>query len=410
MRIFTLSLPTMVIFLLVGMVLPSVASAQSPFALTNIGQPIDSEDARMMGRGGWGMAVYDSLNPGFLNVASLSALRHVAVRFTVYGEKTISEDEQGSRTTHRTLIPDVRVGLPIIKSRLAFSTGFQVNRSFEYRTMSEMTWFAIEDTITGNQQFIRDGSLWQVPMGLSLKVFNGFSLGATIGLVNGTIRESMTNFYLFPAAPNGSPLYLASGTEQKDEFSGTMTSWSIHLGSPNSLALGASYTPAHDLSVNRKVSMGGVGAKYNTTWTLDVPDTYRAGFQARLSTRWQVGADATMQKFSNFEGNQDWAGDMIDEYSLAVGLEKVVGFERHGGSGNMPLRLGARYRRWGFLVNGAEVEEKTFSIGTGFPFRKKMGMMDIALSYSLIGDMANNARESKVWRGTISVSGLEKWW
>ncbi len=63
----------------------------------------------------------------------------------------------------------------------------------------------------------------------------------------------------------------------------------------------------------------------------------------------------------------------------------------------------------GFLLSCVEFR-KTFSIGTGFPFRKKMGMVDVALSYSLIGDLAKNDRESKVWRGTISVSGLEKWW
>ncbi len=410
MRKLSFILPALLVVLGAGMLAPDHATAQSPFALTNVGQPIDSEDARMMGRGGWGMAVYDSLDPGFLNVASLSAIRHVVVKFTVNGEKTMSEDPQGSRTTHRTMVPNVRVALPIVKSRLTFSTGFEVNRSSEYRTNTPMTWYAMDDTLTGNEQFIRDGSMWQVPMGLSLNVMDGFSLGATLGLVNGTIRESLTNFYLTPSSLNGTPLYLASGTEQKDEFTGQKTTWSVHLGNPNTLAFGASFSPAHDLDVERKVYLGGVGARSNTTWTLDMPDAYRAGFQAKLSSRWRMGGDASLQKYGDFTGNVEWADDMVDEYSASFGLERVIGFERHGGKGNLPLRLGARYRRWGYLINGEEVHEKTFSIGTGFPFRKKMGMVDIALSYSLIGDLAKNDRESKVWRGTISVSGLEKWW
>ncbi len=410
MRSTELIIRTMVLVLLAGVLIPAAAVAQTPFALTNIGQPIDSEDARMMGRGGWGMAVYDSLDPGFLNVASLSAIRHVVVKFTAYGEKTKSDDDQGSRTTHRTLIPNIRVGLPVIKSRLAFSTGFEVKRSSEYRTMTPMTWYAFDDTITGNEQFLREGSLWQVPMGLSLKVFDGVSLGATLGLVNGTIRESLTDFYLQPSTGTGTPLYLSSGTVQKDEFSGKMTTWSIHLGSPNKLAFGASYTPAHDLEVDRKVSLGGVGARVNSQWTLDLPDTYRAGFQARLTDRWRVGGDAVLQKFGDFQGNVDWADDMVDEYSASFGLERKISFARHGGKNNLPLRFGARYRRWGYMVGGSEVEEKTFSIGTGFPFRSRMGMLDIGLSYSMIGDLEKNGRESNVWRTTISVTGLEKWW
>jgi hypothetical protein len=410
MRDFKLILSAMVLALVAGMVLPGIVQAQSPFALSNIGQPIDSEDARMMGRGGWGMAVYDSLNPGFLNVASSSALRHVVVKFTAYGEKTKSDDDMGSRTTHRTLIPDIRVGLPIIKGRLAFSTGIEVKRSSEYRTMTPMTWYAMDDTLTGNEQFLREGSLWQVPIGLSLKVFNGLSLGGTLGLVNGTIRESLTDFYLQPSTIGGTPLYLSSGTEQKDEFTGTMTTWSMHLGSPNSLAFGASWTPAHNLDVNRKIALAGVGAKEYSTWIYDLPDTYRAGFQARLSDRWSVGGDATLQTFGDFRGNEEWASDMVDEYTVALGLEREIAFTRHGGKGNMPVRLGARFRRWGYLVNDAEVEETTFSVGTGFPFRSKMGTLDVALSYSMIGDLAKNDRESNVWRMTLSITGLERWW
>ncbi len=410
MRDFKVILSIMVLALTVGFVLPGVVSAQSPFALTNIGQPIDSNDARMMGRGGWGMAVYDSLNPGFLNVASLSALRHVTVKFTAYGEKNKSDDVHGSRTTHRTIIPDIRVGLPLIKGKLAFSTGIEVKRSFEYRTMTPLTWYAMDDTLTGNQQFLREGSIWQVPMGLSWKIAKGVSLGATLGLVNGTIRESLTDFFLHPATASGVPLYLSSGTVQKDEFTGRLTTWSLHLGSPNSLAFGASYTPSHDLTVNRKVSLGGLGDRNYSQWTLDFPDTYRAGFQAKISDRWHLGGDATLQTFGDFKGHADWAEDTIDEYTVAFGLERKIAFQRHGGQGNLPLRFGVKYRRWGYRVNDAEVEEKTFSLGTGFPFRQKMGMLDVALSYSMIGDEAKNGRESNVWRMTFSVTGLENWW
>jgi len=410
MRGFKLTLPTMLSLFLVIMALPSVVMAQSPFALTNIGQPIDSEDARMMGRGGWGMAVSDSLDPGFLNVASLSALRHVAVKFTASGERTASEDGFGTRTTHRTLIPNIRVGLPIIKGKLAFSTGIEVKRSFEYRTMTEFTRYVFEDEITGNEQFLREGTLWQVPMGLSYEVVDGVSLGATVGLVNGSIRESLTDFYLQPSVSGGTPLYLSSGSTQEDEFTGTMTTWSLHLGSPNTLAVGASMTVAHDLDVNRKISLAGVGAKAESQWNFDLPETYRGGFQARLSDRWRVGGDATLQLFDNFEGNADWADDTIKEYSASLGFERVISFKRHGGKNNLPLRFGVRYRRWGHLINGAEVKEKTISVGTGFPFRRKMGMLDVALSYSMIGDVATNQMESNVWRMTVSVTGLEKWW
>ncbi len=410
MRCLQLLLPILVLVLLVQVVAPDTSLAQSVFALTNLGQPIDSDDARIVGRGGWGMAVHDSLNPGFSNVASLTALRHVAVKFTAYGENNTNTDENGSRTTHRTLIPDIRVGLPILKGRLAFSSGIQVGRSFEYRTLTTMTWMVEDETLTGEKQFRREGTLWQIPTALSLRLFKYVSVAGTIGLVNGTIRETTDNFFLEPANSAGSPLYLSNRKVQEDEFSGKMTTWSFHLGSENGIAIGGSWTPAHNLEAERKVSMGGLSERANSQWTFDVPETFRAGFQMKLSNRWRLGADGIQQKYGDFSGNSDWSDDTVDEYSVAFGLERKLSYERHGGMANLPLRFGAKYRRWAFKVGGEEVEEKTFSLGTGFPFHRKMGMLDVALSYSMIGDQSKNGMDSKVWRMTVSVTGLEKWW
>ena len=145
-------LPAACLFLLIG---SGLASAQTPFALTNLGQRIDPEDARMVGRGGWGMAVSDSLNPGFKNLAGLAALRHMAVKFTGYGDHVTSRDGNGERQTNRTISPDIRLGMPIIKSKLAFTAGFEVTRSNQFKTFVQDSWYAWDDTLTCNEQFVR---------------------------------------------------------------------------------------------------------------------------------------------------------------------------------------------------------------------------------------------------------------
>ena len=75
-----------------------LARAQTPFAATNIGQRIRPDDARVIARGGWGMAVADTSHPGFKNQASLTYLRHVALRYTGYGERTTSTTASGERS------------------------------------------------------------------------------------------------------------------------------------------------------------------------------------------------------------------------------------------------------------------------------------------------------------------------
>lgn len=401
--------------LLVGVLLAVAAPAlaQTPFALTNLGQRIDPEDARMVGRGGWGMAVVDSLNPGFKNLAGLSAVRHVTLKFTGYGDHVKSDDDFGSRTTNRTVSPDMRVALPIVKGKLAFSTGFEVVRSNQWQTLTEMDWFAWDDTLTGNEQFIREGSLWSVPLGLAYAVSPSLSVGGTLGLVRGTIRESVVEEFLTPnngVLPTPAPLYQPNGRVQEDEFSGTALTLAMVMSRGDRLRLGASWRPAHELDVDRKVSMGGVAERFTGVWTYKLPDEYRAGFDLRLDARWHLGGDYQLMKFSEGDGRSDWQDALTDEYTWSVGFERSQGYERYGGKSNLPLRVGAQFRQWGYEVGGNPVQEMFFSVGTGFPFRQKMGLLDVSLSYGTIGSQADNGQQSKVWRFAMSMTGLEKWW
>ena len=109
--------------------------------------------------------------------------------------------------------------------------------------------------------------------------------------------------------------------------------------------------------------------------------------------------------------------DMEDEYSLSVGLERRMGRARRGGWSNLPIRLGASYRRWAYGVGGGPeaekgnpIDEKMVSVGTGFPFTQSLGSLDLALSYGIIGDLKVNGLETTIWRLTVSVTGLEAWW
>jgi hypothetical protein len=386
--------------------------AQSPFAITNMGQRLDPDDSRMVGRGGWGMALSDSLHPGFKNVAGLSAVRHVVVKYTGYGDHVRATDDQDQRHTNRTISPDLRLALPIIKGKLVFSTGFEVYRSTHYQTFTPLSWYAWGDTITGNEQFIREGSMWQVPMGLSLEVIPGLSLGATVGLVNGSISETVLMQFITPnnGAQFPSPLYSTNLQVKEDNYKGTAVTWSVLMKPTERFSLGGSWRQAHELDVDRKVSMFNVAQRSYTTWTYSLPDEYRAGFDLRLTGRWHLGGDYQLMKFWGGNGKPEWQDDLTHEHTYSVGLERTQRYQRNGGKGNLPLRLGYQQRQWGYEVGGNPVKEEMFSVGTGFPFRQKMGQVDMALSYGHIGSLADNGQESKIWRFTLSITGLESWW
>jgi hypothetical protein len=101
---------------------------------------------------------------------------------------------------------------------------------------------------------------------------------------------------------------------------------------------------------------------------------------------------------------------MRDETSVSAGIERTAAHQRRAGWSNLPLRCGVQTRTWAYKVGGQAIKETTFSVGTGFPFRQNLGQLDVALAYSLVGDLADNGLDSRIWRLAISVSGLEKWW
>lgn len=401
------------ILVILVLLVPGMGLAQTPFALNSLGQRIDPDDARMVGRGSWGMAVSDTLNPGFKNLAGLSSLNMVALKFTGYGDHVTSTDGTNERGTNRTISPDIRVALPIIKSKLAFSTGFEVNRSNQWKTFAEGEWSAWDDELTGNEQFLREGTLWSVPLGLAYEVLPGFSVGGSLGLVRGTIRESVVTEFITPnngQTPNPAPLYLTNGRVQEDEFSGTAVTWSMLYKFQDRVTVGFSWRGAHDLDVDRKVSVGGVGERFNDAWVYRFPDEYRAGFDLKLVDRWHLGADYQMMNYDGSHGREDWQDHLNDEFTYNVGVERRQAFVRRGGWNNLPIRLGMQHRQWGYAVDGNPVTETIYSVGTGFPFRQKLGQVDVALSYGKIGSLSDHQLESDVWRFTMSFTGLERWW
>lgn len=397
--------------LLVLLAPATAARAQTPFALQNVGQRAVADDARMVARG-FGMTVTDSLHPGFKNVSSLASLRHVALKFTGYGERVDSRDATGERRTYRTYSPDVRVALPVLKSRLAVTAGFSVDRTTAYHTRRDTGvlppfWNPpegeTETPLAGNFQFIREGSLYTVPLGVAFQALPGISLGANLNLVRGSNVDTGSD--RLPQT-----VYENTTVIAEEIYNGTSTTLSFLLAPGRRIRAGISWTPPHDVEVDRKVELQGVAQRARSTFTMRMPQEVRAGVEARVLGRWRIGADAHFAEFSKYRGREDWEQTTRDEYAWSAGLERIQARARRGGLSNLPLRIGTGYRRWAYTIGGAPVEEWTYAVGTGFPFRGDMGHLDLAVSWSQVGDRADNGYESEIWRLTVSVTGLETWW
>jgi hypothetical protein len=408
-------LPTVLLVLL--LMQAGAALAQSPFALINIGADVRSSDARIEGRGGWGLAESDSLIPSFHNIAGLPGLTKVAIMHSSYGEHTVSETTADSRTTDNLKMPSLRVALPINRT-LVLTAGFRALRSTQYKIQSEITGtFPVSDPLledftddyTGTMYYTREGSQYEVPLGAAYQLRDWASVGFSLNLVRGSIKEYLTLSYSDPVSSLGYSLYNTAALNQDDDLNGTSVTLSTQLQPHETVSLGFTYTPAHTWDVTRTVSMENIVDRSTFDYKVDIPAYWAAGASLQLSKRWRVGGDFEAQNFTEMSGGV-WAGDSVDVTRFSVGIERREEHRRRGGFRNLPLRMGYAQAKWPYTVNGNEIIEKRISVGTGLAFRQQGGHLDLALSYGMIGDKVENGSEDRIWRLAVSLVGFEKWW
>jgi len=393
------------------------AAAQSPFARTNIGQDIRASDARIEGRGGWGAAESDTLSPSFHNIAGLPGLRHVAIAVCGYAALTASESATDSRRTSRVTTPSVRLGLPLAGGRAVLTAGFRALRGTQYTSETPLATLLpdpadpLGDPVVfhGTRTLVREGTQFEVPLGGACRVNDRLSIGATLNLVRGVVRERLRDDLGTPDGTGDSP-YVAVSEVLADDISGLSTTWSVQARPWRELRLGATVTPGHGWDMTRTRDMLGLPGSRTQLYEVRLPAAWTVGAQAPVRGRWRAGAEFESQPYGDFAGNTAWEAEMVDAWRWSVGVERAEQWRRRGGWRNLPLRLGISRQRWPYRVGGAEVLETRIAAGTGLTFREQTGHLDVALSYGWTGDRGDNGLADRTWRMTVSLAGLERWW
>lgn len=389
-----------------GSVVP--ARAQSPFSLLHLGAPAAGGDARVLGRGGWGLAESDTLAPSFLNPAGLPGLRQVAIALSGYGERIRSQGSAGSSDNARVLTPDVAVAVPLGECGVVFAAGFHARRSTQYQTRERREWYVGSELFaTGDVLFAREGTQFAVPLTVAVRATRVLALSATLNLERGAIRERVDHFFLEPV---DNLVYRRSSLVREDAFSGTSASFGLQWRPTGALSLGAVFTTPWDYAVTRRQEVYNVSGAVDSSYTVRMPAAWGVGASARLAARWSFGTDFEWRGLSNLRGRPDWELAAADEWRIGCGFERAGARVRRGGWNNLPLRFGVSRGQWGYRVGDEPVREWRIAAGTGFVLNAGNGRVDVGLSYGRVGDRDRNGYVDDVWRLALSVVGLERWW
>lgn len=385
---------------LILIVLAAPTLAQTPFVLDGLGQNVERGTARDVGRGGWGVAERDTLNPGSLNPAAMADLRYVQLLFSGSGQRTLDSTPGVDRVTWHTTLPYVRLAAPLKKGRLSFHTGFHVKRTFEYESYELFTVDRFGEEFQGYQTYQRTGNIIQIPLGLSWRLQDKVALGTAVNLVRGPVEDRIAQ--VFDDGP------LANDYSSRLELEGTSVTASVLVSDLGPLSLGATVTTGYDLEAERTEKIEAVAGTAVTVNEVSMPAEYRVGLALDLGRDWRFGADGQYMAFGDIGDQVVWPGDLCDEWTVSVGLERRLVRHERGRGYQLPLRFGLQRHRWGHEVNGQPIDETVISVGTGVPFRNWRGAIDLSLSYAWIGSEADHGVESQALRLGLSISGLER--
>jgi len=391
-------------------------SAQSPFALVHLGPDVSAVDARIDGRGGWGVAETDTVLPNFANLAGLTGLTKVGIVISGYGNLMTSTADGAERRLSEVRTPSVRAVVPFRHGGLVFTTGFRSMRATQFDVREDAV-FEILDPDTGEimetwdglRYRLREGTQFEIPLGFGYRIHDRLSFGASLNLVGGVVRERLTESFIGTDVENAVTPGINSQVIE-DAFDGVSTTWSLSAAPVDRIRVGLTYTTAHHWSVSQTQDMLGLPGETVVNYEIRIPEILTAGAQVELSDRWRVGGEYEAQPFSSLSGRDDWADISVDAWRVGFGFERIESHQRRGGWANYPLRMGVSLRRLPYTMLGETIDEKRIAMGTGIPFRNLSGHLDLALSYHWTGDQAKHGVENRGWRLSVSLAGLEKWW
>lgn len=398
------------------LLLAGAAAAQSPFALLHMGEDIRSWDARIDGRGGWGVAESDTVLPSFANLAGLTGLRKVAVVLSGYGDLRTAEADGEERRSSNVRTPTVRAAVPFARGRLVISAGFQALRATQYDTREELAIDLLDpdtgevmESVDGFRYRLREGTQFEVPLGVSYRVTDRLSVGASLNLVNGVIRERLTESFIGTSEEDALTLALNSEVVE-DAFDAVSSTWGVQGRPVDGVRVGFRYTTPQNWSVTRTNDMTGIAGEAVRAYEVHVPALWAVGADVALGERWRVGAEYEAQAFTELTGRTDWMQNSADAWRLGFGVERRESDRRRGGWSNLPLRLGAAMQILPYTLNGEEIRRTTLSVGTGVPLQGRNGHLDVALTRIWTGDADKHGFRDAGWRLTVSLAGLERWW
>lgn len=271
------------------------------------------------------------------------------------------------------------------------------------------------------------GGLHLVYLGAGWEPFKGFSFGANIGYLWGTLNRNSTNTYSDSYVNTLSKNYSAQVKSYKADFGAQYT---YAVDKKNELTLGLTYSLGHNLgteaecnliSTNSQTSVSDT-TRYVVSNSLELPHTFGVGLMWNHNNRLKFGVDYQLQKWAKLKypqlttvnGTTSYNlvdGQFNDHHKFTLGGDYCKGERYRGFFSRMHYRAGFSYASPYLKINGVDgPRELSASLGVGIPILNaynNRSMLNISAEW--VNQSVTGMIKENMFRINVGFTFNERW-
>ena len=400
--------------------------SNSPYSRYGIGDIFDCNNAQSEAMGGLNQSLCYSAWINSNNPASYSSIELSTFQTGIKLSQTQQSSKLDTKNLRNGNLTSIQLGIPV-KKKWAISFGLLPYSGVGYN-LSNTGYTTTGEEV--NYIYSGFGGINRVYLGTGISPFGksdsswlkGFSVGANVSylfgnidyerralFVNGTSNQfyNLREVNLYQI--NG--VYLDFGAQYKTQLS---KKWS--------LTTGATYVPSmqvkgkHSGLAQTYYLLNGLEYAKDTVNSfndissgLDLPSSFGIGMSTNYSDRLSFGFDYKSQNWSRFK-LFDTKNNLSNSSSIAIGAQYIPnpsngrGFWQH-----VQYRAGVSYSESYLKIKDTPINEKSISLGAGFPIIKSLSTLNIALKYGTRGTLSNNLLQEQFYSVSLGLTFSDKW-
>lgn len=344
-------------------------SSNSPYTRYGLGDLSDRAFSNNAAMGGIGYALRNSKQINTMNPASYSAVDSLSFMFDLGMSLKSSNFRENDITAKAKNSSFDYIAMQFrLHPRLGLAVGFTPYSTVGYNFTISKPVEGIENT-TSTNIYSGEGGLQQVFGGLGFKILDNLSIGANFGYLYGNIDyETQVGFNV-----TADQTITYSKIKVNSFTANFGLQYTQKISKEDNLTLGLTYELGHDLNSSEEK---GIQVTDNSSYissssstindSYGIPDIYGVGIAYNRKRNLTIGADYTLQKWSNVKYNNQ-TDAYKDRSKIAVGAEFLPNPIGRNYFKRIRYRAGAYYST-PYLKLGEMNGPSEYGISAGFGF------------------------------------------